>query len=177
MPLRNCLHGPVLSSLSDSRALSARAAAKATASIASEPPWPEAPLVAGAAFEVVAVLAAASASARCCRLARRPPFRRRFGGGCRTAPDSLTGVFCVCGGGFYTARRKRTSKHHPRGKGKSFSVVRLWRRTSSACRPHRIESGFLGPPSRRGRGFGFFRLTKSASLSNFKLCWRCNSED
>jgi hypothetical protein len=34
---------------------------KAAASIASERPWPGAPLVAGAAFEVVAVLAAASA--------------------------------------------------------------------------------------------------------------------
>jgi hypothetical protein len=38
---------------------------QAAASIASERPWPGAPLVAGAAFEVVAVLAAASASARC----------------------------------------------------------------------------------------------------------------
>jgi hypothetical protein len=78
-----------LSSLSDSRALSARAAAKAAASIASERPWPGAPLVAGATFEVVAVLAAASASARCCRLARHPPFRRFFGGCCRTAPECV----------------------------------------------------------------------------------------
>jgi hypothetical protein len=62
------------------------AAAKAAASIASERPsvaWMDgAPLVAGAAFEVVPVLAAASTSARCCRLVRRPPFRRF--GGCRT---------------------------------------------------------------------------------------------
>jgi hypothetical protein len=83
----NCPHGPALSSLSDSGALSSRAAAKAAASIASEHPWPGAPLVAGAAFEVVDVLAAASASARCCRLARRPPFRRF--GGCRTAPECV----------------------------------------------------------------------------------------
>jgi hypothetical protein len=85
----NCPHGPALcSSLPDSRALSARAAAKAGASIASERPWPGgAPLVAGATSEAVAVLAAASASARCCRLGRRSPFRRF--GGCRTAPECV----------------------------------------------------------------------------------------
>jgi hypothetical protein len=63
-------HGPgaVCSSLSDSRALSASGAAKAAASVASEHPWPGAPFVAGAAFEVVTVLdTAISASARCCR--------------------------------------------------------------------------------------------------------------
>jgi hypothetical protein len=53
----------------------------------SERPWPGAPLVAGAAFEVVTVLAAASASARCLRLACRPPCRRSRG--CRATPECV----------------------------------------------------------------------------------------
>jgi hypothetical protein len=88
-------HGPALCpSLSDSRALSARAAAKAAASIlyllsrqsqseSERRPCP--PVARSAAFEVVNVLTAASASARCCLLARRSPCRR-FRGGRATTP-------------------------------------------------------------------------------------------
>jgi hypothetical protein len=75
-------HGPALCSLlSESRARSARAAAKAAASIASERPWPGARASrrsrGGCDFRGRHCLRrAASASARCLRLARRPPCRR-----------------------------------------------------------------------------------------------------